>query len=263
MTDRRRALEEMTRVARAAARLVLERYAGELRVEYKGQDDPVTALDRAANALVCEELARAFPGVPVVAEESDPSSWAARAGPEAFFVDPVDGTRELILRNGEFSVMIGLAEGGRATAGVVAWPTEARTFVGADGEGAHELATDGSRRALRVVEPRSPAEAIAVVSRSHPDPATAELLARSGFGRVVPLGSAGLKVVRVATGEAHAYVHLAGGGKLWDACGPEAILAAAGGALTDRHGRPLDYRGPLALDGVIAATPRARAWLRK
>ncbi len=169
--DRRRALEEMLRIGEAASRVLLEKYEGDLAVEWKGHNDPVTALDREVNALVVLSLEKSFPGVPIVAEESDPATWAARNAPEAFFVDPVDGTKDLILRNGEFSVMLGLAEAGRPTAGVVVWPTERRSFIGAAGEGAHEIAGDGSRKVIRVADPKTQKDVRALVSRSHPDPA--------------------------------------------------------------------------------------------
>ena len=259
--DRRRALEEMLRIGEAASRVLLEKYEGDLAVEWKGHNDPVTALDREVNALVVLSLEKSFPGVPIVAEESDPATWAARNAPEAFFVDPVDGTKDLILRNGEFSVMLGLAEAGRPTAGVVVWPTERRSFIGAAGEGAHEIAGDGSRKVIRVADPKTQKDVRALVSRSHPDPAVLALLEKLGITGIEPMGSAGLKIVSVACGEADAYVHLTGGGKLWDACGPEAIIREAGGVLTDGSGRTLDYRGDLPLRGMIAASPMVLGWL--
>src|SRR5580693_2902193 len=98
-------------------------YAAEFDVEFKSKNDPVTRADREANALLCDRLGRAFPGVPVVAEESDPSAYANfEKSEEVWFVDPLDGTREFVAHNGEFAVMIGLAEHGRATVGVIVAP---------------------------------------------------------------------------------------------------------------------------------------------
>ena len=103
---------------REAARVLIRKvYRTPFGVNYKGPQDPVTEADRRANALICEELEREFPGVPIVAEESDPVGvFAALPGRQIaiFFVDPVDGTREFVDRNGEFAVMIGLVEGARA-----------------------------------------------------------------------------------------------------------------------------------------------------
>jgi 3'(2'), 5'-bisphosphate nucleotidase len=257
----------MLRISAAACKVILENYGDERggwnTVEWKGKDDPVTALDKEVNALVVSELERSFPGTPVIAEESDASTWdARRTAAEAFFVDPIDGTKDLIKRNGEFCVMLGLAENGRATAGVVAWPTEHRTFAAMDGEPAFEIARDGSKHLIHVAPAPEKKDVRVVVSRSHPDPKTLELLERLGMKTVRPLGSAGLKGVCVACGEADAYLHVDGGGKLWDACGPDVIVRAAGGVFTDAFGNPVDYRGELALRGTIAATAAVLSWLR-
>ena len=258
--DRARAFEEMLRIAVGAAARVRERYEGELDVAYKGVDDPVTALDREANELITSALAALFPEVPIVAEESAAATWEARAGARrAFFVDPLDGTKELIARNGEFAVMIGLAEDGAASAGVVACPASGRVFAGVVGAGAFERTLDaGSARRRISVADVEPARGRALVSRSRPDPRTNATLARAGFATIEPMGGAGLKAALVAAGEAQLYAHLAPAGKLWDACASEAILRAAGGVLTCGRGRPIDYRGRLELaDGVLAGAPIA------
>jgi 3'(2'), 5'-bisphosphate nucleotidase len=267
VNDRALVLEEMLHVALVAAAHVRERYEAwttesDNAVEYKGIDDPVTALDREANALVCDALRERFPDVPIIAEESAAASWDVRKGARvAFFVDPIDGTKELIARNGEFAVMIGFAEAGAATAGVVACPASGRTFAGARGHGAFEL-KGGARRAISVRDVLAPSRARALVSRSRPDARTNAVLASVGIADVVPMGGAGLKASIVAAGEAQLYVHLAPAGKLWDACPCEAILSAAGGVLTDGRGRPIDYRGRLELDdGVIAGAPTAHHWV--
>ena len=107
-------------VAREAAALILGVYATPFEVDFKVGDDPVTRADREANDYICAELARAYPGMPIVAEESDPASYAGFSkSSHVWFVDPLDGTREFVARNGEFAVMIGLAEHGRAVLGVV------------------------------------------------------------------------------------------------------------------------------------------------
>ena len=106
--------------AKEAAALVMGVYVAPFDVEFKVADDPVTRADRESNALLCARLTAAFPGVPIVAEESDPATYAGFAAAEAaWFVDPLDGTREFVAKNGEFAVMLGLAQAGRATVGVV------------------------------------------------------------------------------------------------------------------------------------------------
>jgi 3'(2'), 5'-bisphosphate nucleotidase len=249
---------ELVRIASAACKVILAHYATEFRVDYKIGDDPITAADRDANELICAELARAFPGVPIVAEESDPSKFDARhSAPECFFVDPVDGTREFVARNGEFAVMIGLARHGQAALGVVAAPVTGRIHFGEVGRGAFELAKDGSRRSIHSSTVDAPSKAHAVISRSRATDETFALLARLGIPRVEKLGSAGLKAAAVACGEADLWLQPTAGGKLWDTCGPEAVAVAAGAVFGTARGERIDYaKGPLELDGVLVAATR-------
>lgn len=242
-------------IAREASALILDVYAQPFDVEYKGTDDPVTRADREANALICARLLARSPGVPIVAEESEPDSFAGYAeAPAAWFVDPLDGTREFVSRNGEFAVMIGLAERGRATVGVVVCPALGRDFLGFEGGPGLEVTAD-RRVELRVSSVGDLAAATAVVSRSHRSAAMDRALAGMGAFAVVPTGSSGVKAVRVAAGEADLYVQLGPAGKLWDACAPEAIVRAAGGEFTDARGAPFDYRAPSLENarGLVAA----------
>ena len=265
--DRKHAREiaEILRIGRAASALVLEIYATPFTVDLKGPDDPVTQADRQANALICRELEASFPGDAILAEESvpdDPAAIAALAArPRVFFVDPLDGTREFADRNGEFAVMIGLAVGGRAALGVLVLPTTGEALVGwapdeedEAGGGAFMEAFDGARRPLRVSSVSDPAQAAAMVSRSHPHPATRALLDHLAIARVVPCGSVGVKVARVATSAADLYVHTGVGAKRWDTCAPEAVLRGAGGRFTDARGEPIDYASAdlVLRDGIVA-----------
>jgi 3'(2'), 5'-bisphosphate nucleotidase len=247
-------------VALEAAKEVMAVYAGPFAVEFKAKDDPVTIADKNSNALVCERLARAFPGVPVVAEESDPSAYAGFAAAEtAWFVDPLDGTREFVTRNGEFAVMIGLAEHGRATVGVIVAPAWGRAFVGVVGEGAWEVSPGGTRTAIHVSSRDTLAGARFVISRSRSPDQVATFLATLGGHPAVQHGSAGLKGVLVALGEADVYVQPGAAGMRWDACATEALVRAAGGQLTELDGADLDYRngeignqrGMLATNGKL------------
>jgi 3'(2'), 5'-bisphosphate nucleotidase len=254
-------LDELTRIAREAARLVREVYATPFAVEAKGPGDVITRADREANALICAALEQSFPGEAVVAEESVP---ADRATVEALvrrervlFVDPLDGTREFAAKNGEFAVMIGLAVAGRAAAGVVVLPTTGQAFVGRVGPKGCAYVEDatGLRRELRPSAERAPANARLLVSRSHRPRLVDPFTTRLGITRLVPCGSVGVKVARLAAGEADLYVHGGGGASLWDACAPEAILDATGGRFTDLDGEPIDYADPeLRLpNGIVAS----------
>ncbi len=258
-------LERALALAAEASAIVMRVYAADFAVEYKGKDDPVTRADKLANEHITRGLAAAFPGVPIVAEESDPAAFAGfEAQPSAFFVDPLDGTREFVAKNGQFAVMIGLAENGRATLGVVACPALARTFAGADGV-AFELA-GGERRPLKVSRAGALEAARVVVSRARRSEATEAIVLRLGAARTDRVGSAGVKGTRVACGEAEVYVHAGVAGQRWDSCAPEAIVRAAGGAVTDATGAPIDYRAPsltnaagiLMTNGVLHAAVLAR-----
>ena len=252
-------LDEMRRLAASAAALVREAYAKDFRIDYKGPDDPVTEVDRAANELLCTELARSFPGIPIVAEESDPASFdARRSGGPTFFVDPIDGTRDFILKNGEFAVMIGFADGGRAQLGVVDCPAWDRSYAGGDGVPTYVVDRGGAATTLPSVEATArPLEGLhALVSRSRGD-ATRAVLARMGISNVSLRGGAGVKSVGVVASEADLYLQVGRAGKLWDSCAPEALALGAGLRLTDPFGRRYDYaRSALDLShGVLVAAP--------
>ncbi len=239
-------------------------YATEFSVEYKGRNDPVTEADRIANAAIVDALHRVFPDDAVCAEEADvdDSSAAAARGGRCWFVDPLDGTREFVSRNGEFCVMVGLAIDGIARMGVIRAPAWNRTLWGVVGEGAFERGVDGVERAIRVVDPPARVrDARMVVSRSHVHPDVTAVAERLGIADVRPCGSVGLKAALVATGEADIYLHAGGGAKLWDGCAPEAIARAAGAVVSDRSGAALHYRtAHLALDhGIVIAGPALHA----
>jgi 3'(2'), 5'-bisphosphate nucleotidase len=235
--DRRAALDRVLGIAREASEGIARIYAGAFDVEYKAKNDPVTRADREANTLICAELARSYPGVPIVAEESDAASYAGFSrAPAAWFVDPLDGTREFVARNGEFAVMIGLAEGGRAVLGVLVLPAIGRSFVGGEGIGAFEVA----RTPIHVSSRTELAGARVVVSRSHRAADAEAKIAALGLV-LEPCGSAGVKAARVACAEADLYAQAGNAGKLWDACAPEAIVRAAGGEWRTSFGEAYDY----------------------
>jgi len=252
-------LELMLEIAGEAAVIISEVYAEPFSVDYKGPKDPVTVADRRANDLICQRLVEAFPNVPIVAEESDPASFDGYQRAErVFFVDPLDGTREFVDRNGEFVVMIGLLEEERATLGVIFAPAAQKAWIGRVGAGAFRVEADGSRHPLGVSPLNELGKAKVVGSRSHRDEAVERALSILGVGKVVALGSAGLKSAAVASGEAEGYVAPFYAGKRWDACAADALITAAGGRFSDAFGRPLDYRGQsLANDrGVVATNGR-------
>ena len=253
------------RAAERASEAILSVYATQFHVDHKAPGDPVTEADRAANACIVGELTAAFPDDGICAEESDDrdSARAAARGGLCWYVDPMDGTREFVARNGEFCVMIGLAEDGKPTLGVVAFPALRRTMWGIVGEGAFVRDVDGMALPLRIADPPHAfdrRELRMVVSRSHCDSRVLRAAEKLGTPHVRPCGSVGLKVAEVLEGRAEAYVHAGGGPKLWDGCAPEAVARAAGARVCDGRGRTLRYdSSDLGLNhGLLVCVPWAR-----
>jgi 3'(2'), 5'-bisphosphate nucleotidase len=241
MTGFTRELDEAARLAREAGAVLMRIYATDFAVSYKGPNAPVTEADKQANALLVEGLRKAFPEDGVVAEESADNSDALRKG-RVWYVDPLDGTSDFVLKNGEFSVMIGLAVNGEARVGVVYRPAGDVLFAGvADTEAWVE--EDGKRTPLSVSTQANLPRLRLVVSRSHRHARIDELKTRLGIDREIRCGSVGLKVGLIAAQKADLYVDLSEFTKAWDSCGPEAILSGAGGHMTDLTGRPLVYGG--------------------
>ena len=248
-------------IARDAGRVLLEIYATDFGVDFKGQgtSDPVTEADRRANALIVERLRASFPGDGIVAEESgiDDGTLDKR---RIWYVDPLDGTKEFVSKNGEFSVMIGLAIDGRAELGVVLQPSEDKLYAGIVRQGA-TLTRAGSTSALQVSELHRPSALSLIVSRSHRPKSTEELMRTLGITREVTSGSVGLKVGHIAERNADLYVHVSDKSSSWDTCAPEAILRAAGGRFTDLGGDPITYgtRELRTRRGILACNSAAFA----
>lgn len=251
-------LERLSRIARDAGRGILHTYQSEFRVDYKSPGDPVTDADREANSLICARLAAEFPGAAIVAEESASEHYAAyREHSRVFFVDPLDGTREYVARNGQFVVMIGLLVDDLPSLGVVYAPTTDTLWCGERGAGAFRVDADGSERPIRVSSVVEPERACVTVSRSRRSDRLKGILQKTGARQVLPMGSAGLKGALVAEGGADAYLAAGVAGKQWDACAMDALVSAAGGKVSDLRGEPLDYRSPeLELShGLLVANP--------
>jgi 3'(2'), 5'-bisphosphate nucleotidase len=261
VSDLSHELEVAIGAARTASELVMSVYASGFAVEYKTADDPVTVADKRANAAIVATLGAAFPNDAIVAEESD-NDVASTGKERCWFVDPLDGTREFVARNGEFCVMIGLAIGGLARLGVIAipaWKSPPFLLAGIVGAGCLRIDEDDRRSPVDCSAHAEVAGARVVVSRSRFDPALAARLGSLG-ARPATLGSGGVKAAALLVGEADAYVHPAsrdgrGCASKWDVCAPEAIVRAAGGVFTDASGLALRYDGPelLARRGQLAA----------
>jgi 3'(2'), 5'-bisphosphate nucleotidase len=246
-------------IANCASKVILEVYEGAFSVEMKGPDDPVTSADKQANTLICDALRDAFPGCPIVAEESDPKVFGDFChAPRVFFVDPVDGTREFVKRSGEFVVMLGCVEELRPSAGVIWSPTTGIHWAGVVGLGALKGDAEGNYSPISPRYLEAPTERRILVSRAHADDANEGLRHLLGGPHLVAMSSAGLKGAAVADGSADAYVSPRRAGKRWDACAPDAIVSAAGGIFSDSTGAPIDYRDKDLHNhlGLVASHPR-------
>lgn len=236
-----RLLEALVPIVRAAGAVVMDLYRTDFAVRGKDDASPVTEADERAEALIVTALDTLLPGVPVVAEEAVAAGRLPALGRRFWLVDPLDGTKEFIGRNGEFTVNIALVEDGEPVLGTVFAPAIERLFLGATGVGAF-VEEDGHRRPIRC-RAVAPAGLTVVASRSHGD--AAALDAFLGGRRVAALTNAGssLKLCLVAAGEADLYPRL-GRTMEWDIAAGHAVLAAAGGRVLTLAGEPLRYGKP-------------------
>lgn len=233
-------LEIATRLALQAAEVIREVYETSFEVVQKsGGGGPVTEADKRANELIVEGLAKAFPGDALVAEES---THQAPTVSRVWFVDPLDGTREFVDRNGMFAVHIGLAIDGKPVAGVVHAPVQRALWSGAVGHPCL-LTLSGEQRTLRMAPVAQPSALRLLVSRSHKSKKTEKIKQALGITQVREQGSVGLKCALLAMGEADLYLHPSNRSSRWDSCAPQAVIEAAGGMLVDFAGQPYEYSG--------------------
>jgi 3'(2'), 5'-bisphosphate nucleotidase len=240
-------------LARAAGAEVARMQRGELDVELKPGNEPVTVADRRASELIVAGLAESFPDDPVISEELPPAPGAL-GSPRFWLVDPIDGTKDFIRGEDGYSVMIGLVCDGRPVVGVVYQPAVDRLFYGTPA-GA-EVEDRGERRALAVSSVASAAEARLVASKSHRSSDIDRVKRELGITNELNIGSVGVKLCVIASGLRDLYVNPATRTKAWDTCAPEAILVPAGGRLSDLFGNPIDYTRELAHKRGLVASNR-------
>ena len=231
----------LAEIAARAGAVIMRHYqagplAGKDVARLKADRSPVTDADEEAERLILAALADAFPSVPVVAEEEAAAGRIQRVGGRFFLVDPLDGTKEFLRRNGEFTVNIALIEGGVPVMGVVFAPAT-NVLYAADSGKAWKINPDGQRLELHCKEARPP---LVVVSRSHSDDQELQdYLAQLGEHQTVSIGSS-LKFCLVAEGSAQLYPRF-GPTSVWDTAAGHAVAAAAGALVKDWTGHTLDY----------------------
>lgn len=238
-------LGPVTELARTAGDAILEVYATDFDVQSKDDDSPLTKADLASHRAIMAGLARLTPDTPVISEESGlPAFETRRAWPEYWLVDPLDGTKEFVKRNGEFTVNIALIRDHRPVLGVVHVPVLDKTYTGCEGLGATLADGDAAPAPIRVSE--SSADPIRVVgSRSHGSSSLDDFLAAAGDTEMVPMGSS-LKFCVVAEGKADIYPRL-GPTSEWDTAAAQAVVEQAGGRVVRTDGKPLDYNNKDAI----------------
>jgi 3'(2'), 5'-bisphosphate nucleotidase len=242
MMDPDRLLPEIVSLADRAGAVILEHYHGDVAVRAKADASPVTAADEAAEAVILARLAELTPKIPVVAEETVAAGHVPELDDGPFWlVDPLDGTKEFLSRNGEFTVNIALIEGREPVLGVVLAPARACAWWGARGRGATARDAEGDTRTIAVRKAPT-GGLVAIASRSHRDPETEAFLDQAGVAECISAGSS-LKFCLVAEGKADLYPRF-GRTMEWDVAAGHAVLSAAGGTVTTRDGVPFRYRKP-------------------
>jgi len=249
-------LQSLCDIALAAGREVMDVYGTDFAHVQKEDDSPLTQADLRADKVICEGLARAFPGVFILSEESSPQAKGAH---ERFFlVDPLDGTKEFLKRNDEFTVNIALVERGVPVAGIVYAPALGELYFGAQGQGAWKSARSAkpARLTTRAPEPGAPLRVIG--SRSHGGEELSRWLQRLPVEHTFVAAGSSLKFCRLAEGAADVYPRL-GPTSQWDTAAAQAVLECAGGAVLEPDGRDLRYglARPILNPHFIALADRA------
>jgi 3'(2'), 5'-bisphosphate nucleotidase len=240
-------IERLGALAVQAGGRILDHYAARCVAKAKSDGSPVTDADVDAEAIILAALPEILPGIPVVSEEAAAAGIVPHCGATFVLVDPLDGTREYVSRNGEFTVNIAVIENGRPSLGVVYAPVSGKLWLGDVPARRAEAMSIPAGRPLSEATDRREIRArkapgagiVACVSRSHCDPATVEYLAKLPVGERREAGSS-VKFCLIAEGEADLYPRFSPTMQ-WDTAAGHAILAAAGGSVTCPDGSPLPY----------------------
>jgi 3'(2'), 5'-bisphosphate nucleotidase len=254
-------LDPVRAIARAAAKAILEVYNRTFAVTFKDDRSPLTEADRAAHDLIAGRLAALEPTLPVLSEEDSGVPYATRRAWQRYWlIDPLDGTKEFIKRNGEFTVNIALVDRGRAVLGVVLAPALDLEYSASMDGGAFRRRASSELEPIRVARPAAEPPRV-VSSRSHAGDELAAYLEHLGPHVLKPMGSA-IKICLVAEGAADVYPRL-GPTSEWDTAAAQAILECAGGSMIDLEGQPVAYNSKEGLlnPSFLAIGDTARDWL--
>jgi 3'(2'), 5'-bisphosphate nucleotidase len=254
-------LNELCEIVSAAGDAILEVYGREHAVQLKDDRSPLTEADQVSHRIIVERVRALDESLPLLSEESAlPDPATRRTWSRFWLVDPLDGTKEFLKRNGEFTVNIALVDDHRAVLGVVLAPVVGRLYYGALGAGAWRRDRAGTPKPIHVRSPAAERPRV-VGSRSHPSGEVADYLAALGPHEITPMGSS-LKICLVAEGEADVYPRF-GPTSEWDTAAAQAILESAGGRMIDSVGQPLRYntKDDLLNPHFLAFGDTRRNWL--
>ena len=248
--------EALKAIAKAAGDAIMEIYANEadFGVETKGDSSPLTKADKAANRVICDGLLKMAPGIPIISEENKLRSYEERKNYDyCWLVDPLDGTKEFIKRNGEFTVNIALLRGNAPVMGVVYAPVPEEMYWAVKGEGAFLQKSDGPVEKLSPQPFKLSDSALNLVcSRSHLNEGTQKFVEKFDAPNLVSKGSS-LKFLILAKGEAHVYPRIAPTME-WDTGAAQIVLEEAGGkVLKYQSDEPLDYNKENLLNPFFVA----------
>ena len=248
-------------LAAGAGRAILEVYASDFDVQAKDDQSPLTQADLASHHIIMAGLEALTPGVPVISEESGLPDFAERRQWNPYWlIDPLDGTREFVKRNGEFTVNVALIEDHRPVFGVVHVPVRGTTYSGCQGLGAALRANGAEPRPIGVAA--TSARPVRVVgSRSHRGASLDRFLQNLGDFEMHPTGSS-LKFCLIAEGVADVYPRL-GPTSEWDTAAAQAVVEQAGGVVVELDGRPLSYnrKADILNPHFLVAGPMDHDWL--
>jgi len=253
-------LDFVGNLAIEAGKAILEVYETDFGVDQKGDNSPITLADRRSHQLLSRELQKKYPDIPVLSEEGKEVPYTTRREWNRFWlVDPLDGTKEFVKRNGEFTVNIALIEESRPLFGVIYLPVARRLYLAHTAEGCWEI-HEGWKRPLNVAPYPSSEHIRLVKSRSHPSPNLEAILDILPPCDVIKRGSA-LKFCAIAAAEADFYPRF-GPTWEWDTAAGQAIVEAAGGVVVDFHGKPFTYNKPNLINGPFLVASSLE-WLKR
>ena len=235
-------LDVIEAIARDAGDAIMQVYKNAIDVRYKDDQSPLTEADLSANRVIVDGLTKNYPDVPILTEEAVGDFKGSNLDGYYWLVDPLDGTKEFIKKNGEFTVNIALIHHGEPVLGVVLAPDKNTLYRGAQNQGAFKREGVGALKKIQVSPHEDGTPWRVMGSRSHSDTSIDDWLLKLGQHELIPMGSS-LKMCLIAEGVAHVYPRL-GLTSLWDTAAAHAILKEAGGEIRTLSGDVLSYKNP-------------------